>query len=94
MDQVKILQKIEEWIQIDDMNKKYRGHIINEVIQIEKILDFIINHGPSSIDTISTQLNMKPNKVRYETLRLVQLNKLEMKAEPNMVEPIFSILCE
>ncbi|MFX1392431.1 MAG: FAD-dependent oxidoreductase [Promethearchaeota archaeon] len=59
-----------------------------------KILDFIIEQGPSSIDSISTQLNMEPNKVRYEILRLVQLNKLEMKAESNMVEPIFSILCE
>jgi len=32
--------------------------------------------------------------VRYEALRLVQLMELEMKAEPSMDEPIFSIICD
>lgn len=55
------------------------------------ILDFINIQGPTTITTLSKKLSIESKKVRYEVLRLVQLNKLEMKVDLKINEPIFSI---
>ncbi|MFX1461508.1 MAG: FAD-dependent oxidoreductase [Promethearchaeota archaeon] len=60
----------------------------------QRVLDYISLQGPSTISDVSKETGIEPKKVRYETLRLVQLMKLEMKAEPDMEEPIFSIICD
>ncbi|MBY8986680.1 MAG: hypothetical protein KGD65_16525 [Candidatus Lokiarchaeota archaeon] len=37
---------------------------------------------------------LEPQKARYEALRLVQLMEFEMKADPGMEEPLFSVVCD
>ena len=60
----------------------------------QQVLDYITIQGPSTISDISKKIGLEPKKVRYETLRLVQLMALEMKADPEMDEPLFSIICD
>jgi hypothetical protein len=60
----------------------------------QRILDYIQLQGPSTINDMAKNLSIKPNKVRYESLRLVQLNKLVMDINPEMGEPQFSIKLE
>jgi predicted transcriptional regulator len=60
----------------------------------QQVLDYVTLQGSSTISDISQNLGLEPKKVRYEALRLVQLMELEMKAEADMEEPIFSILCD
>ncbi|MFX0003902.1 MAG: FAD-dependent oxidoreductase [Candidatus Hermodarchaeota archaeon] len=60
----------------------------------QQVLDYITLQGSSTISDISRNLEIEPKRVRYEALRLVQLMELEMKAEPDMDEPLFSIICD
>jgi NADPH-dependent glutamate synthase beta subunit-like oxidoreductase/coenzyme F420-reducing hydrogenase beta subunit len=60
----------------------------------QQVLDYITIQGPSTISDISKKIGLEPKKVRYETLRLVQLMELEMRADPEMDEPLFSIICD
>ena len=60
----------------------------------QKVLNYISLQGPSTITDIAKQTGLEPKKARYEALRLVQLMALEMKADPNMKEPIFSMICD
>ena len=70
-----------------------------ELLEFQKtprqmILDYITLQGPNTISSLSEVLEMEPKKVRYETLRLVQQHKLEMKVESDYEEPIFNVMCE
>ncbi|MFX1497051.1 MAG: FAD-dependent oxidoreductase [Promethearchaeota archaeon] len=58
------------------------------------VLDYITLQGPSTINDIAKNTGMEARKVRYEALRLVQLMELEMKAETDMIDPLFSIICD
>ncbi|MFW9781593.1 MAG: FAD-dependent oxidoreductase [Candidatus Heimdallarchaeota archaeon] len=58
------------------------------------VLDYITLQGPSTINDIAKNTGIEAKKVRYEALRLVQLMELEMKADQDMDEPVFSIMCD
>jgi len=60
----------------------------------KQVLDYVTLQGPSTISNIVKNTGLDPKKVRYEALRLVQLMEFEMKADPEMDEPLFSIVCE
>ena len=60
----------------------------------QQVLDYITIQGPSTVSNIATKTGIDAKKVRYEALRLVQLMQLEMKAEQDMNEPLFSIICD
>jgi len=60
----------------------------------QQVLDYITLQGPSRISDIAKKTGIDLQKVRYEALRLVQLMELEMKADPHLDEPIFSIMCD
>jgi len=60
----------------------------------QKVLDYITIQGPSTISDMAKQLNIEPKKVRYEALRLAQLMQIEMKVDPEMDEPIFTLICD
>jgi coenzyme F420 hydrogenase subunit beta len=60
----------------------------------QKVLDYITNQGPTTISNMVKDLNLEPKKVRYEALRLTQKMLVEMKVEPEMDEPMFSLICE
>ena len=88
-----------EEVNVKELRKAINSKSKREMKLFEKtprqhILDYITLQGPSTISNISEKLNIQPKKVRYETLRLVQLNKINMKVYSNMNEPIFSILNE
>ncbi|MFX1275280.1 MAG: FAD-dependent oxidoreductase [Promethearchaeota archaeon] len=74
--------------------KSKRDLLTFEKTPRQRVLDYITIQGPSTIQNISTKLNLEPKRVRHEALRLVQLNKFEMKINPEMGEPIFSLMCE
>jgi len=70
-----------------------------ELIDFEKtprtqVLDYVSIQGPSTISDIAQNTGLEQKKVRYEALRLVQLMEFEMKADPDMEEPLFSIICD
>jgi NADPH-dependent glutamate synthase beta subunit-like oxidoreductase len=70
-----------------------------ELMDFEKtprsqVLDFVKIQGPSTIGDIALNTGLEQKKVRYEALRLVQLMEFEMKADPDMNEPLFSIVCD
>jgi hypothetical protein len=60
----------------------------------QQVLDYITLQGPSTVSNISKKTGIAAKKVRYETLRLVQLMQLEMRADSEMEEPVFSIICD
>jgi NADPH-dependent glutamate synthase beta subunit-like oxidoreductase len=60
----------------------------------QQVLDYITIQGPSTVSNIAKKTGIDAKKVRYEALRLVQLMNLEMKADPDMDEPLFSIICD
>ncbi|MBY9016246.1 MAG: FAD-dependent oxidoreductase [Candidatus Lokiarchaeota archaeon] len=60
----------------------------------QQVLDYINLQGPTTISNISENLSLEPKKVRYEALRLVQLNQIEINIEPDFEEPMFSPICE
>ncbi len=77
------------------INLKSKRELMNfEKTPRQQVLNYISLQGPSTITDISKQTGLEPKKARYEALRLVQLMELEMKADPNMEEPIFSIICD
>jgi coenzyme F420 hydrogenase subunit beta len=77
------------------INLKSTRELINfEKAPRQQVLDIITDKGPSTITEIAKQTGLEPKKARYEALRLVQLMELEMKADPSMDEPIFSIICD
>ena len=77
------------------INLKSKRELMNfEKTPRQQVLDYIILQGSSTISDISRNIGLEPKKVRYEALRLVQLMELEMKAEPDMDEPVFSIICD
>ncbi|MHA1915679.1 MAG: Coenzyme F420 hydrogenase/dehydrogenase, beta subunit C-terminal domain [Promethearchaeota archaeon] len=84
----------EEEVKISINLKSKRELLSFEKTPRQQVLDYITEQGPSTISDIAAQTGLEPKKTRYETLRLVQLMELEMKAEPSMVEPIFSIICD
>ncbi len=76
------------------INLKSKRELMNfEKTPRQQVLDYISLQGPSTITDIAQQTGLDPKKVRYEALRLAQLMQLEIKAEPEMDEPLFSILC-
>ncbi|MEJ2276919.1 MAG: FAD-dependent oxidoreductase [Candidatus Lokiarchaeota archaeon] len=60
----------------------------------QRILDYIQIQGPSTINDMAKSLAIKPKTVRYESLRLVKMNKLIMDLKPEMEEPLFTIKLE
>ncbi|MHA1507361.1 MAG: FAD-dependent oxidoreductase [Promethearchaeota archaeon] len=60
----------------------------------EEVLNYITRTGRATISNIAEILDLEAKKVRYEALRLVQLNQVDMIVEPGMDEPIFSPICE
>ncbi len=77
------------------INLKSKRELMNfEKTPRQQVLDYINLQGSSTISDISRNIGLETKKVRYEALRLVQLMELEMKAEPDMDEPVFSIICD
>jgi len=77
------------------INLKSKRELMNfEKTPRRQVLDYVSLQGPSTISDIVKNTGLDPKKVRYEALRLVQLMEFEMKAEPDMEEPLFSIVCE
>ncbi|MFX0092766.1 MAG: FAD-dependent oxidoreductase [Candidatus Hodarchaeota archaeon] len=77
------------------INLKSKRELMNfEKTPRQQVLDYINLQGSSTISDISRNIGLEPKKVRYEALRLVQVMELEMKAEPDMDEPVFSIICD
>lgn len=74
--------------------KSKRELIIFEKTPREQVLDYVTLQGPCTITDIAKQTGLSLKKTRFEALRLVQLMYLEMKADPSMEEPIFSIICD
>ncbi|MFX1288389.1 MAG: FAD-dependent oxidoreductase, partial [Promethearchaeota archaeon] len=60
----------------------------------QQVLEYVTVQGPTTISNISKTLNLEAKKVRYEALRLVQLNQIEMRIEMGLEEPMFSPVCE
>jgi len=79
----------EIWKAIDSKSK--RELLVFPKTPRQLILDNIKVQGPITITALSEKLSIESKKVRYEVLRLVQLNKLEMKVDLKINEPIFSI---
>ncbi|MFW9988116.1 MAG: Coenzyme F420 hydrogenase/dehydrogenase, beta subunit C-terminal domain, partial [Candidatus Odinarchaeota archaeon] len=87
--------KVDEEALKDAINLKTKRELMKfEKTPRQQVLNYIALQGPSTITEIINQTGLDPKKARYEALRLVQLMELEMKAEPNMEEPIFSIMCD
>jgi coenzyme F420 hydrogenase subunit beta len=74
--------------------KSTRELISFEQTPRQKVLNYVTIEGQTTISKISEALNLDTKKVRYEALRLVQLNQIEMKVEPGLDEPLFSPVCE
>jgi coenzyme F420-reducing hydrogenase gamma subunit len=60
----------------------------------ERVLDYVTTRGPCTISEIAQKLELETKKIRYEALRLAQLNEIEMKIYPDKDEPVFSLKCE
>ncbi|MBN1800645.1 MAG: FAD-dependent oxidoreductase [Candidatus Lokiarchaeota archaeon] len=84
----------EEKIQSAINIKSKRELLRFETTPRQKILDYVNLEGPLTITKISENLAMEPKKVRYEALRLVQQQKLNMKIAPALEEPVFSAICD
>ncbi len=83
----------------EDLKTSIKLKSTRELISFEKpprqqVLDYVTLKGPTTISKISKTLNLETKKVRYEALRLVQLNEIEMNVEPGLEEPMFSPVCE
>ena len=55
----------------------------------EKVLKIIEEHPNTSIPKIAELLGLSTVKVRFEALRLAELNQVEFKILPNQRDPIF-----
>ncbi|MFX1324550.1 MAG: Coenzyme F420 hydrogenase/dehydrogenase, beta subunit C-terminal domain, partial [Promethearchaeota archaeon] len=83
----------------EDINEAINLKSKRELLTFEKtprqqVLDYITLQGPTTISIMTKKLNLEAKKVRYEALRLAQLMQVEMKVDPGMDEPIFSLICE
>ncbi len=83
----------------DELNKAINLKSKRELLTFVKaprqqVLDYITLQGPSTISDMVKNLELEPKKVRYEALRLAQLMQVEMKVEPGMDEPIFTLMCD
>ena len=83
----------------EELNKAINLKSKRELLTFEKtprqqVLDYITLQGPTTISDMAQNLNLEPKKVRYEALRLTQLMQVEMKVDPGMQEPIFTLICE
>ena len=77
------------------INLKSKRELMNfERTPRTQVLDYVKIQGPSTISDIARNTGLEQKKVRYEALRLVQLMEFEMKADPDMTEPLFSIVCD
>ncbi len=83
----------EELKEAINLKSKRELKILNKTPR-QEVLNYIVRLGPATISKIAGILDLGAKKVRYEALRLVQLNQIEMKVEPGMDEPIFSPICE
>ncbi len=82
-----------------DVNKAINLKSKRDLINFEKtprtqVLDYVSLQGPSTVSDIAQNTGLGQKKVRYEALRLVQLMEFEMKADPDMEEPLFSVACD
>ncbi len=82
-----------------ELNKAINLKSKRELLTFEKtprqqILDYITLQGPSTISALAKQLDIEPKKIRYEALRLTQLMQIEMKVDPEMDEPLFTLICD
>ncbi len=82
-----------------ELNKAINLKSKRELLTFEKtprqqILDYITIQGQSTISDLAKQLDIEPKKVRYEALRLAQLMQIEMKVDPDMDEPLFTLICD
>jgi len=90
--------------EVGEVNEEELNRAINlkskrELLTFEKtprqqVLDYITLQGPTTISDMAQKLNLNPKKVRYEALRLAQLMQIEMKVDPGMEEPIFTLICD
>jgi len=83
----------------DELNKAINFKSKRELLTFEKtprqkVLDYIKLQGPTTISDMVKKLKLDSKKVRYEALRLAQLMQIEMKVNPEMDEPIFTLICE
>ncbi len=77
------------------INLKSKRELMNfEKTTRTQVLDYVNIQGPSTISEIAKNTGLEQKKVRYEALRLVQLMEFEMKADSDMEEPLFSIVCD
>ena len=60
----------------------------------QQVLDYITKHGTSTISEMSKELKIDSKKVRYEALRLSQLNEVEMQVDSEKGEPVFTLSCD
>ncbi|MFX1454594.1 MAG: FAD-dependent oxidoreductase [Promethearchaeota archaeon] len=60
----------------------------------QQVLDYITLQGPATISEMAKNLDLEAKKIRYEALRLTQLMQVEMNINPEMDEPLFSLICE
>ena len=83
----------EELKEAINLKSKRELKVLNKTPR-QEVLNYITRIGPATISKIAEILDLEAKKVRYEALRLVQLNQIEMNVEPGMDEPIFSPICE
>ncbi len=74
--------------------KSKRDLLTFEKTSRQQVLEYITKQGPSTISNMAENLSLEPKKVRYEALRLVQLNKVEMKIQTGTNDPLFTLTCD
>ncbi len=87
--------KVNEEVINEAINLKSKRELLTfEKTPRQQVLDYITLQGPTTISNMAKNLNLEATKVRYEALRLTQLMQVEMNVDPEMDEPIFSLICE
>jgi hypothetical protein len=86
-------------VNMADVKKMVDGKAARPLHEFEKtsrqrVLEWVIAHGPTTIATVSKELAIVPKQVRYEILRLVQERALEMKVAEGSREPEFAAATE
>ncbi len=86
-------------VNLDELKEAINLKSQRELLKFEKtprqqVLDYITKHGTSTISEMSIELKLDPKKVRYEALRLSQLNEVEMQVDPDKGEPVFTLSCD
>ncbi|MFW9895113.1 MAG: FAD-dependent oxidoreductase [Candidatus Thorarchaeota archaeon] len=83
-------EKINEAINL----KSKRELLTFEKTPRQQVLDYITLQGPVTISEMAKNLDLEAKKIRYEALRLTQLMQVEMNINPEMDEPLFSLISE